>query len=93
MDKNGVDERKNIREQVQQIIAEHMSPRNFCRVLSESRLKDDLDFDSLEQIVLLMTVEAKLGISISSAYEKGVKTVGDLEDIVVEAKMTSKIKK
>jgi len=51
-------------------------------ITADKRIKEDLGADSLDVVEMLMTVEEKYGITIEDSVLMGVKTVGDLVNVI-----------
>lgn len=50
-------------------------------IIPETKLKDDLGFDSLDDVEVVMNIEKEFNIHISDDEAEGLKTVQDLYDI------------
>jgi acyl carrier protein len=64
-----------------------VDPASFGR---EARLREDLGFTSLESVSLLMSVEEDLDIEISDEELAGLRTLGELVDLLT-AKRQAKL--
>ena len=69
-------DRAQIETTVRKVFAEQLA-RDESEVTSESRLKEDLDIDSLDLVEMTMALEEALGIRIEDAEVQDVSTVGD----------------
>lgn len=50
----------------------------------ESKLAQDLGFDSLDEIELLMDIETEFGLSISDEQAEGIETIQQIVDSLAE---------
>ena len=74
------------RSDVLQKVREHMSAEleiPLGQISEETRLREDLDADSLDLYELVMELEDSYGISVSEADAARIETVGDAVDFVV----------
>lgn len=53
------------------------------QITPQTKLRDDLDLNSIESLDLLMDLEEALAISVEEDELDGMETVGDLEQIVL----------
>jgi acyl carrier protein len=53
-----------------------------ARITRSARLVDDLELDSLDWTELLVTVERETGHEVSESEAKGIRTIGDLLDLI-----------
>jgi len=53
-----------------------------ARITRSARLVDDLELDSLDWTELLVTVERETGQEVSESEAKGIRTIGDLLDLI-----------
>lgn len=68
---------------VQEVIREEMGLREEC-VTPDSRLVDDLGFDSLDLVALVMAIENEYRITIEDETAETFRTVGDIMKWVAE---------
>lgn len=71
-------EQINVRERIIKILEE-----KACREISDyNKLDDDLDFDSLDLVEVVMSLEKEFAIVISDDAAETVRTVKDVVDLV-----------
>ncbi len=70
-----------ILEQVKQIIADQMGV-SADDISAETRLKEDLQADSLDTVELVMAAEEKFGVEIEEDAVLSMVTVGDVVDYI-----------
>jgi acyl carrier protein len=68
-------------EKVQNIISESIDI-DVEKIIPEATLTDDLEIDSLELVDLTMNFESDLGVTIEDSELEGIKTVGDIVDLI-----------
>ena len=69
---------------VQNIIVEELSVKKE-QVTLEANLVEDLEADSLDAVEIIVKLEEEFNLSISDENAQGIKTVGDLVDVIAEA--------
>jgi acyl carrier protein len=75
------------RDEVMRLVREHLASElelSPDRITPETRLRDDLDADSLDLYELVMELEDRYGIRVSEEEAAGIVTVGDAVDFVCE---------
>lgn len=78
--KTGTDD---VRATVQRLILENLSPSpNPEQIVDTARLIDDLNADSFDTIELTIATEDEFSIEITDAEAEGLKTVGDVIELV-----------
>lgn len=73
-------------EQVRKTIAEQFG-KPLEQVLPRAKLVEDLGGDSLEATELVMALEEKYSIEISDNMVQGLKTVKDVQELVIKLKL------
>jgi len=53
-------------------------------IKSESNLKKDLNFDSIDELELIMDIEGEFSLSISDEQTNGIETIQQIVDSLVE---------
>lgn len=69
---------------VQNIIVEELSVKKE-QVTLEANLVEDLEADSLDAVEIIVKLEEEFNLSISDEDAQGIKTVGDLVNVIAEA--------
>lgn len=75
------------RGEVLKLVREHLAEEleiDVQRIEEGTRLKEDLEADSLDLYELVMELEDRYGVSVSEEQATHIKTVGDAVDFVVE---------
>jgi acyl carrier protein len=75
------------REEILRLVREHLAEELEVspeRIEQGTRLKEDLDADSLDLYELVMELEDRYGISVSEEEAAQIKTVGDAVEFVME---------
>jgi acyl carrier protein len=75
------------REEILGLVRDHLSEELEVppeRVREDTRLKEDLDADSLDLYELVMELEDRYGISVSEQDAARIETVGDAVSFVLE---------
>lgn len=72
-------------EKVKELVAEQLGISKDT-VAIESNIIEDLGADSLDVIEMLMTLEEEFGITIPDEKINQIKTVGEIVDLIEEAK-------
>lgn len=75
---------ENLDQRVMSIIAEQLSV-NARQVTAEKDIRTDLQADSLDQIEILMAIEAEFAIALPDADVEQVRTVADAISLVRQA--------
>lgn len=73
---------KNSKEELLEVIKELVTESKRVNISAKTRLIDDLELDSLGLISLFLTLEMELEVNLSDYNILGVKTVGDLLDLI-----------
>jgi acyl carrier protein len=76
-------ENKTVGERVRDTIREEMGLREEC-LTPDSRLVDDLGFDSLDRVELVMAIEEDYDIDIPDEAAENFRTVSDIMKYVEE---------
>jgi acyl carrier protein len=77
---------KDIQNRVEEILEEFVSGENISGITLESLLKEDLNFDSLDSMELIISLEEEFDILILDEEAEYFITVQDLIDIVTKKK-------
>jgi acyl carrier protein len=75
------------RDQVMEKVREHLATEfelDAAAITDATRLKEDLDADSLDLYELVMELEDSYGVSVSREETSKITTVGDAVDFVFE---------
>ena len=75
----------SIFEKVQEIIVKELKV-DAAKVTLEASLKDDLGADSLDEVEIVMDIEAEYGVEIDDTKAEAISTVGDLVSYIEELK-------
>lgn len=68
-------------ERIKELVAQEMNiPAE--KISLESRINEDLEADSIDAIELIMGVEEEFDIEISDDEAMGIKTIGDLVNVI-----------
>jgi acyl carrier protein len=73
--------KSEVLEKVQNIISESIDI-DVEKIIPEATLTDDLEIDSLELVDLTMNFESDLGVTIEDSELEGIKTVGDIVNLI-----------
>jgi acyl carrier protein len=76
----------DIEEEVKKIIAEKAAKVSPSSVKGDARIAEDLGFDSLDAVEIIMALEERFAIEITDEEAKAVKTVQDAISLVKSAK-------
>jgi acyl carrier protein len=76
--------KEEVAEKVKAIIARMVEGADKGKMTDESRLKEDLNADSLDMIELVMEMEDEFGFSVPDEDAEKIKTVGDAVKYVEE---------
>ena len=76
--------KENVAEMVKEVIARMVRGAEEGKLTDETRIRDDLEADSLEMIELVMEIEDEFGISIPDEDAEKIVTVGDAVKYVEE---------
>lgn len=68
---------------VQNIICEELNVKKE-QVTLEASLVDDLEADSLDAVEIIVKLEEEFGLSVSDDAAQGIKTVGDLVEVIAK---------
>ncbi len=76
-------DRAELQERVRKVFAENLSIAED-KVTPESRLREDLDADSLDLVEAVLALEEEFGLTIPEEEMEDVKTVGEAIDLVAQ---------
>lgn len=80
-----MEEKQLIFEKLTGLLNNQWADANYCKEMDvnrESNLRDDLSFDSLDVVELIMATEKEFAINITDAQASSVETIEDLISIV-----------
>ncbi len=75
----------NTLDTVKEVIAAYLDI-NVDTIGEQTELVEDLGLDSLESIELVMEIEEKMGLELADDDMDGIKTVGQLADVIERAR-------
>lgn len=76
---------ENIKELVKSVISEQLGS-DILKIKDDSMLVEDLGMDSFAAVEIVFDLENKAGIKISQEDMLGVKTVGDIVELIKKVK-------